>query len=85
MSEIIAFEIYRTENISINGDAFTVRFAKRKDGEEYALFAVNENKTKSWRGFYSPETAADFKHSTGRQLEEEVYAVLKGDIERGHI
>lgn len=85
MSEIIAFETYRTENITINGESFTVHFTKRKDGEEYALFAVNDDRTKNWRGFYSAETAVDFTRSTGRRLEEEVYSVLKGDIERGHI
>jgi hypothetical protein len=85
MSSIIAFEIYRTEALTFNGERFTVSFTKRKDGEEYALFAVNDARTKSWRGFYSVETAADFKASTGQQLEDEVYKVLKGDVERGHV
>jgi hypothetical protein len=84
MSEIIAFEIYRTEVFAFNEERFTIQFAKRKDAEEYALFAVNDAKTKSWKGFYSPETAADFLVSTGQHLEDEVFRVLRGDIERGH-
>lgn len=84
MSEIIAFEIYRSEEISINGETFRVNFSKRKDAEEYALFAVSSDRTKSWRGFYSAETAADFERSHGETLEKEMYAVLRGDIESGN-
>jgi hypothetical protein len=85
MTQLIAFEIYRTEVLVLNGERFTVRFSKRKDAEEFALFAVNDAGTKSCNGFYSPETAADFMASTGQRLEDEVYKVLKGDIERGHV
>jgi hypothetical protein len=85
MTELIAFEIYRTEALTLNGEEYTVRFAKRKDHEQYALFADNDIGTKSWRCFYSPEVAADFKRSTGKALESEVYSVLKGDIQRGII
>lgn len=85
MTELIAFDIYRTEALTLNADKYVVRFAKRKDREEYALFANNEAGTKSWRCFYSPEVAADFKRSTGKELETEVYSVLKDDIERGII
>lgn len=83
MSSLISFNVYRTESLTLNGESFTVSFTKRTDGEEYALFAVNDARTKSWRGFYSSEIAADFKHSTGQKLEDEVYKVLRGDLERG--
>ncbi len=85
MTQLIAFEIYRTEVIVFNEDRFTVSFSKRKDGEEFALFAVNDDRTKRWSGFYSAETAADFAMSTGQRLEDEVYQVLRGDLERGHV
>lgn len=85
MSEIIAFENYRSEKITINGESFTVHFSKRKDGEEYALHAVNDDGTKNWRGFYSAETAADFTRSTGQKLGEGVYSVLQDDIDRGNV
>jgi hypothetical protein len=83
MSELIAFHIYRTETLQLNREKYIVHFTKRNDLEEYALFAKSESSANNWRCFYSPEIAADFKRSTGRELEEEVYAVLKGDIERG--
>lgn len=85
MSELIAFEIYRTENITIKGESFTVRFTKRRDREEYELHAANDAGTKNWKGSYSSETATDFALSTGLQLEEGVYAILKGEIDRGNI
>ncbi len=84
MTQLIAFEIYRTEVIFFNGNRFTVSFSKRKDAEECALFAVNDDGTKRWSCFYSAETAADFATSTGQRLEDEVYQILRGDIDRGH-
>lgn len=85
MSQTISFEVYRTEVLTISGEQFTVSFAKRKDEEEYAMFAVNGNRTKSWKAFYSAEAAADFAVCTGQSLEDEVYKVLKGDVARGHM
>lgn len=85
MSKLIAFQIYRTERITINGELFTINFMKKKDGEEYKLIAINDDKTKQLHGSYSAETADDFLNITGRRLEEEVYSILKADIERGHI
>lgn len=83
MSQLIAFHIYRTEFLELNHEKYIVHFTKRNDQEEYALFAKSESSAKNWRCFYSSETAADFNRSTGRELAEEVYEVLKGDIERG--
>ena len=85
MTDLISFHIYRTESIKLKDEQFTVYFSKRTDGEEYALFAVNDSKSKSWRAFYTPEVASDFKQSTGQKLEEEVYKVLQSDIESGII
>lgn len=81
MTELIAFNIYRTETLTLNEEKYLVRFAKRNDDEEYALFADNESRTKRWRCFYSPEVAANFMRSTGKALETEVYLVLRDKIE----
>jgi hypothetical protein len=77
MSKLIAFQIYRTEQIVINGELFTVNFTKKKDGEEYRPIAINDDKTKQLCGSYSVETANDSLHITGRKLEEEV-SLLSG-------
>lgn len=83
MTDIIAFEIYRTENMTINGECIRVNFTQRKDLDEYALFAVNGSGTKRWSGFYSAATATEFTHCTGLEMEEEVYSILRIDIEQG--
>lgn len=83
MTELIAFHIYRIETLTLNADKYVVRFSKRKDCEEYALFANSETGTKNWRCFYSPEIAADFQRTTGEELETIVYSILKEDIESG--
>ncbi len=85
MTSLISFSIYRTESVTLKGEKFTVCFSKRTDGEEYALFAVNDSGTKNWRAFYSSDVASDFAASTDGKLEDEVYKVLKSDIEHGLI
>lgn len=82
---LIAFETYRTETLQIKGETFTVTFTKRKDGEEYAVFAVNDSGSKRWRAFYTSETADDFNTSTGQQLADEVLKVLQSDVSNGLI
>lgn len=85
MTELIAFQAYRTERLQINGDLFTVQFTKRKDRPDvYALFAINDDTTKSWQCFYSGKTANEFEKTTGNRLEELICAVLNGDVDRGH-
>jgi len=81
VTNLIAFHTYREEMIELQGEKFTVRFTKRKDQEEYALFATNASGTKNWRGFYTPEVAKEFTLTTGKKLEETVYEVLRSDIE----
>lgn len=85
MSELIAFHVYRTETLELKGNQYTVSFTKRSDQEEYALFAVNANKLKSWHAFYSREVAEDFKKSTDHVLEYKVYEILKCEIERSDV
>ena len=81
MTNLIAFQTYREETIELQGEKFTVRFTKRKDQEEYALFATNANGTKNWRGFYTSEVARAFNLTTSKKLEEAVYEVLRSDID----
>lgn len=79
MAEIIAFEIYQTKALTLMGDEFMVHFTKRKDGEEYALFAVNSSKTQNWQRFYSPKTAAYLNSCTRQMLESKVESIIRGD------
>ena len=82
VTSLIAFQTYREETIELQGEKFTLRFTKRKDQEEYALFATNAGGTKNWRGFHTPEVAREFNLITGKKMEEAVYKVLRSDIEQ---
>lgn len=78
MSEIIAFEIYRVESLTINGENFVVYFTKKKDSAEYKLIALNEDRTTCLQRTYWAETADDFTHKKGGKLEKAVYNILNG-------
>lgn len=85
MTELIAFDIYQTERMVFEGNRHTVNFTKRKDGEEYALVAVNDATGKSWRCSYSAEAAADFRNLQATDLANKVYELRRIDIARGAI
>ena len=85
MTEIISFEIYKTKNTHIHGELFLVFFAKRKDREEYALFAENIDKSIGWSGFYSKEAASELEASTEQQLAEHILKTLGATQLRGGI
>lgn len=81
MSTLIAFEIYRTENISISGKNLTVRFLRRKDFEDYELRVSDEEKGETWSYSYSAETARDFASQNGEALEQQIFEILKSDVQ----
>lgn len=81
MTDILSFQIYRTESIELNGERFTVYFSKRIDTEAYELFAVNDSKSKSWRAAYTREVAFDFNQATDQNLAEEIYKLFRSDVE----
>jgi hypothetical protein len=83
MTGLLAFQLYRTENVTVDGNVYIARFTKRTDGLEYALFMIDETNTKQWHCSYSADTAKDFEGETGEALEKHVLEILKGDIQRG--
>ncbi|GAB3390696.1 hypothetical protein [Lysobacter fragariae] len=82
MSALIGFEVYRTESLTLGGIAYLVRFTKRKDMDEYALFVSDEFGAEHMYCTYSSDTAADFKELTGDELGQHVYERLQEDIQR---
>lgn len=76
MTEIIAMTTYRTETLLVDGLTCTVRFHKRKDGEEYLLTATNEATGKTRSGHYTKETADLFAEQNGAELEKAVQDIL---------
>lgn len=83
MTHLIAFDIYRTEQVSVAGKRLIARFLRRKDHEAYELLLSDETTGEVWRCGYSAETARDFAVQTGEVLEQHVYALLKGDAAAG--
>ena len=80
MTDLIAFEIYRTEEISVSGRQLVARFLRRKDHEAYELLLSDEITGEVWKAGYSAETARDFAKQNSEALEQHVYEILKGDV-----
>ena len=83
MTDLIAFDIYRTENLSIDGRQLVARFLRRKDLGAYELSVSDESTGEVWKCGYSAETARDFAKQRGHDLEQYVYAILKSDVTNG--
>jgi hypothetical protein len=83
VTDLIAFDVYRTESLSISGRQLTARFLLRKDQEAYELLVSDESTGEVWKCGYTAETARDFASQTGEGLEQHVYSILKSDIEDG--
>lgn len=77
MNEMVT---YKTEVLEFNDERYTVQFRVRMDGEFYDLLATNELTKKEVSGTYSREVAEDFKHTTGKSLENIVFQILKDEI-----
>lgn len=83
MTDLIAFDIYRTENFLIDGRQLIARVLRRKDLEAYELLVSDESTGEVWKCGYSAETARDFAKQTDDDLERHVYAILKSDVTNG--
>lgn len=81
MSELMAFDLFRTEPLDVDGEKYTVHFSKRRDGEETKISAVHDHDTnKSVAIHFSTEAAPDFYSTTGRPLSDEVVALLAEEV-----
>lgn len=82
MTALIGFEVYRTERLTLGGTTYLVRFTKRKDEAEYALFVSDESNAEHLYCSYSANNATDFKQLHGEELGQHVYQLLQEDIKR---
>ena len=80
MTELIAFDIERSEELTLNGRSCVVHFHKRRDGEEYRLIAIDHESGKQESCSYSEETAAYFKALHGAELADEVARMLAAHV-----
>lgn len=82
MTQIISMSIYRTETLTISGDAYTVQFTSTSDGQDHALMVSNDKSNKQGKYHFSSDVANDLKHYHGKELADEVLKIIKGDIEK---
>ena len=85
MTQMIGFDIYRTETIVINNITYTVRFTISKDGQENKLLVSNESNSKQASYQFTQEVANDFKHYQGQELQGHVFRMIESDINTGII
>ena len=85
MTPLIGFDLYRTENLSIESVPYTVRFFLRKDREEYMLSVTNDSNGNQVTYAYSNEVASDFEQQHGQKLEVEIKKIIEADMNSGVI
>jgi hypothetical protein len=77
MSELIAFQTTRTERLVVDGHSFFVRFTKRTDREDYALFASRIDGLEEKSAFYPAAVATELACAEGQALADRVGILLK--------
>jgi hypothetical protein len=85
MTELIGFDIYKTETVLINGTNYTIRVASRKDEQEYILIVSNDSSGKNQKYTIRGETAKDFKHYHGSKLKSEILQIIEIDTQNGRL
>jgi hypothetical protein len=85
MTQLLSFQIYRTENINIAGTSYTLRFSSAGDGEEHILMITNEANKKSAKYHFSPDVEHDFEFFHGEKLEKAVLEMFRSDFDDNRI
>lgn len=81
MSELIAFDVFRTEKLDVDGETYTVYFSKRRDGEETKISAIpDQGNNKGVVIHFSMEGASDFYAARGHPLSDEVVELLAEEV-----
>lgn len=80
MTELIGFDVQRTETLEIAGEKWTAFFSKRRDGEEFMVSLVSADLTKTAVGHYSREVESDMYRTTDvKDLAATVLEILMQD------
>lgn len=81
MSELIAFDIFRTELLDVDGEKHTVYFSKRRDGAEIKISAISEqHKNKRIAIHFLTEVASNFYATRAYPLSDEAVALLAVEV-----
>jgi hypothetical protein len=85
MTQLIIYNTYRTENISLSQNPYTVRFALSADGQEHVLFVSNDFTNQQAKYHFTSEVANDYQHYHNEKLADEVLKIIKDDIKNNRI
>ena len=81
MRELIAFDIFRTEPLNVDGEQYMVHFSKRRDGAEIKISAISEqHKNKSVSIHFLTEVASNFYATRAYPLSDEAVALLAVEV-----
>lgn len=80
MTQIIPYQIHRTETLIIDGQPYTAYFSNA--GIDHMVSLVSDDRTKTFTAHFGADIANDFKMTTGQKLADAVLEVLKGDAAR---
>lgn len=85
MTQMISYNIYRTENITVLGTPYTVRFTSTADNQDHALMVSNNETNQQGKYHFSAEVANDYQQQHNEELSNAVLDIIKGDIENNLI
>lgn len=85
VTQLLSYNIYRTESILLSQNPYTVRFALSADGREYVLFVSNDFTQQQTKYRFTSEVANDFKHHHSEKLADEVFKIIEDDVKNHRI
>ena len=85
MTQMISYNTYRTENITVSGKQYTVRFTSTADNKDHALMVSNNETNQQGKYHFSAEVANDYKQQHGEELSNTVLDIINGDIKSNRI
>ena len=85
MTQVLSYNIYRTENITVSGKPYTIRFTSTPDGQDHALMVSNNETNQQGKYHFSSEVASDYKHLHDKELTDEVLNIIKDDLANNRI
>jgi hypothetical protein len=77
---LIAFHNYRTEPLTIRGEAYTAHFFN--NGDEHMVSLVKDDRTKTYVGRFDADTADDYKKMNTEDLSDLMLRILIDDASK---
>ncbi|KAB7669164.1 hypothetical protein [Plesiomonas shigelloides] len=85
MTQLLGVKIFRTINIPIHGQMYTIHFAESGSDRDNFIFVRNDDTGKQSRFEFSKETVDDYKKANDEDLTQQVLAIIGGEVVAGRI